>query len=499
MFTRGWRGEKLGSSGFGVIKAANGVEFTEINGENLHCFSSLVLVGGANVTGNRKLPRSRVRVASFRRMTPTHQTSDLHGFFLSINSMVNRIYRRRIQWAAVIAFSVLLLAAALAWHIWSGQHVAQWQLLQHIVQIENSGVDEHNVQPFGWSLAILGRDDEIRRLDFHPQFDLPPLNVDTQKLELNAVPWRDGINQIAREHRLVMIMEDHFVSKHREMIGATLPIFQEAGFTHYAAEAIGETGAALKIRGYPVVETGYYTSDPQFGNALRCALDLNFEVLGYDFRPFTHEGREEYAASELAKLFKDSSQTRLVVHAGLAHVFKYETDLGQRWLASVLWEKTGIEPFTIWQWSAMRDGQEYHVVADAIDELGDFVEPVLLMPPPNTDCGLRNVPHVDAILVHPLDRSVAPAERTVLFPREMHRIDGKWLTEQWPVVVAAYKNAEPITAIPLDQVMMREGEQDFVLWIPSSSAYDIVVFDQNGLLDSTTENDRDSVLVRARK
>lgn len=410
--------------------------------------------------------------------------------------MANRKMRRRIRWVAMIAFGGLLLVTGLAWRFWAGRHVAQWQLLQHVIQIESQGVDKHNVQRLGWNLAILGRDDETRHLDFHPQFDLPPLDVDTHKLELNVVPWRDGLKKIAAEHRLVMIMEDHRMSKHREMIGAALPTFREAGFTHYAAEAIGESGASLTSRGYPVVTTGYYTSDPQFGNALRRALDLQFEVLGYDFRPFTHEGREEFAASELAKLFKDNSQTRLIVHAGFAHVFKYETDTGQRWLASVLWEKTGIEPFTIWQWSAMRDGHEYRVVAAAVDELGDFDKPVLLWPPPNTDCGLRDVPRVDAILVHPPDRSVAPAERTVLFPSEMQRVDGKWLSKQWPVVIAAYKNGEPTTAIPLDQVMMRKGEQDFVLWIPGSTEYDIVVFDQHGLLDSSTDNDRDSVLVR---
>ena len=44
--------------------------------------------------------------------------------------------------------------------------------------------------------------------------------------------------------------------------------------------------------------------------------------------------------------------------------------------------------------------------------------------------------------------------------------------------------------------MMRDSEQDFVLWIPASTEYEIVVFDQNGLLDSSTGRDRDSVMVR---
>jgi hypothetical protein len=220
-------------------------------------------------------------------------------------------------------------------------------------------------------------------------------------------------------------------------------------------------------------------------------------VLGYDFRPFTHEGREEFAATTLANLLSGDPKSKLVVHAGHAHVFKHKTDLGQRWLASILWEKTGIEPFTIWQWSEMHDGHEYHVIADALAELGDFDEPVLLMPPPTKKSGLRNVPDVDAILVHPPDQSGAPDDRTVLFPVAMHRVSGQWLTKRWPVVIAAYKNGEPTTAIPLDQVMMRDREQDFVLWIPASTKYDIVVFDQYGRLDSSTETDRDSVMVRA--
>ena len=410
--------------------------------------------------------------------------------------MDNPKWRRRIRWAAIASLVLLLFGAVVFWRIWSSRHVAQWQMLQSVIQFESGGDDERNVQPLGWNLAILGRDDEIRVMDFHPRFEFPPLDVDAQDLKLDVVAWRDGLKAIANEHRIVMIMEDHFISKHREMIGATLPLLRDAGFTHYAAEAIGESAKALKTRGYPVVRSGYYVSDPQFGNVIRKAIDLRFEVFGYDFRPFTHEGREEFAAATLADQIRDDPQTKLVVHAGHAHVLKHETDLGQRWLASILWEKTGIEPFTLWQWSSMHDGHEYRVVSDAIAELGDFDEPVLLMPPPSTDSGLRNVPRVDAIIVHPPDRSVAPAGRTVLFSDSMRRISGRWLATSWPVVIAAYKEGEPTNAIPLDQVMLRDSEQDFVLWVPASTAVKIVVFDQNGILRSTVERDADSVKVR---
>ena len=145
----------------------------------------------------------------------------------------------------------------------------------------------------------------------------------------------------------------------------------------------------------------------------------------------------------------------------------------------------------------MRDGHEHRIVAGAVAAIGNFAEPVLLMPPPDVDSGLRNVPRVDAILVHPPDESVAPGDRTVLFPEAMQRISGRWLDSQWPVVIAAYQSGEPIHAIPLDQVMLREDEQEFVLWIPASASYEIAVFDQMGALDSISERSPDSVLVRA--
>ena len=410
---------------------------------------------------------------------------------------------RRLRWVASISLGMLLLAIALGWRFLSTRDLQPWQFLAHVVQTEKAGVDDRSVQPLGWSLAILGRDDEVRQMDFYPQFERPPSTLDVGAKELSVVPWRDGIREIAAKHRIVMIMEHHMVSKHREWIGATLPTFRNAGFTHYAAEAIGESGAALKRRGYPASETGLYTSDPKFGNELRRALGLEFEILGYDYGCCTHEAREEFAATQLAKLFQNDAQTKLVVHAGHAHVLKYETEIGERWLASILWDKTGIEPFTLWQWSSQHDARDYAEIVRVLTDRGVVLdEPVLLMPPPAGDFGFRDSPYgpdsagrVDAIVIHPPDQSVAPAGRTTLFPDTMQRIAGEWTAKQWPVVVCAYSQGEPVEAIPLDQIMLRKDETQFVLWIPTGAEYELRVFNQHGLLESIVEYDDSSVSV----
>ena len=53
------------------------------------------------------------------------------------------------------------------------------------------------------------------------------------------------------------------------------------------------------------------------------------------------------------------------------------------WLAALLWEKTGIEPFTIWQWSSQSGAHDYEKIVGVLKARGvNFDQPVLLMPPP---------------------------------------------------------------------------------------------------------------------
>lgn len=403
--------------------------------------------------------------------------------------------RRRVRCWLWIGGLFLLVLGLAAWKLWSGRHLAPWHTLDSVVQTEAAPLTNQSVQLLGWNLAILGRDHEVRELDFFPEFEQAPLEEPAQALPLNVVPWRRGIQRIAEEQRLVMIMESHYVSKHREMIGATLPIFREAGFTHLAVEAIGESESSLAARGFPSRATGFYTSDPQFGNSLRRALHLGYHVFGYDFRPFSHETRESFAATEIAKRFTRSPQARILVHAGLAHVLKHETDLGQRWLAALLWEETGIEPFCIWQWSALRDNQAYRVVAEQLLALGDLDEPVLLMPPPASSPSLPDVPRVDAILVHPPDLSRAPDQRTPLFRQPMKEIVGRWEGSHWPIVIAAYRRGEPQTAVPLDQVLLRAPEAAFNLWIPQEMEFELAAFDRNGPLSVRTSQSEGQISV----
>jgi hypothetical protein len=298
-----------------------------------------------------------------------------------------------------------------------------------------------------------------------------------------VTPWREAMTRIAAEQRLVLIMEAHTVTEHRAWIEQTLASFRTAGFTHYFAETIAEAGTTLKSRGYPTSTTGFYTLDPRFGNLVRTAIRLGFEVGGYDPRESDFDGREEHQAATLAARFASRRDTRMVVHAGHGHIFKREVRNVGRYMASRLWEKTGVEPFTIWQLSNQLASDVYRRL---IQQIGPITEPVILVPPPRhvTEALFPESsvqPAVDAIVIHPSRLGQEPTDRRGAFTDGMTRVPGTWLGKQWPVVIAAIADGERETAIALDQILLRRGETDFELWLPPTK-YRIRVWGLNGPL-----------------
>jgi hypothetical protein len=239
----------------------------------------------------------------------------------------------------------------------------------------------------------------------------------------------------------------------------------------------------LKSRGYPTTKTGYYTNDPRFGNLVRTAIRLGFEIDGYDLADNHFDRREEYQAATIAERFNSRPNTMMVVHAGHGHVFKHEVRNVGRYMASRLREKTGVEPFTIWQLSNQLPNAVYPTL---IRQLGPITEPVMLVPPPKqvTEALFPESPvqpAVDAIVIHPPRIGQEPTDRRTAFTDRTTRVPGVWQGNQWPVVIAAIPDGEPDNATALDQIMLRRGETEFELWVPPTN-YTIRVWNLDGPL-----------------
>lgn len=156
----------------------------------------------------------------------------------------------------------------------------------------------------------------------------------------------DEISVLARDTRVVMLNENHWYPKHRLFAMQLLKKLKKSGYTHLALEALfPNQGRKINERGYPTFNSGYYIKEPFFGQFVRKAKELGFEISGYE-----NENREinrELGQAQNLKLILDENPNhKIFVYAGLDHILEEETKSGKR-MAAYFKELTGINPLTI--------------------------------------------------------------------------------------------------------------------------------------------------------
>lgn len=405
----------------------------------------------------------------------------------------------RYRWGFVIVLSGLVIAGLQSLWFAYGEVSTAMRLRQVVhfeAQLESSG--RHERQELSFLLSSFGRGTESQA--FSTRYEHPygrqeraagdAVNAANEQFS-SAVAWRQAVREIAAEHRIVIIMEAHNATEHREWIEQTLPIFHEAGFRHYAAESLSEDGRALRIRGFPVETTGYYVADPRFGNLLRRAISLEFSIYEYEAH-FTNlpQEREEQQAQALANIIATNPDAKLLVHAGYSHAFKQPQPGFGQWMAGKLWDKTGIEPYSIYQGHDQYDSPDYRRVAELA---GVSDQPKLLIPPPTglSDPQFADIPAgaIDAFVIHPIVQGKPPVSRKPAFASDMTQISGSWLEQDWPIVVGAFRTGETADAVALDQVMLRHGDCEFELWIPACP-YTLRVTSPSGIIKINIERNQ---------
>ena len=410
----------------------------------------------------------------------TLTTSGLTYFAFNRNG---RLYKSR--WLVFGMLTALLLTIGVA----TQRARVGWSpagMLLAISHYEGSD-DPYERQELSSLLAACGRESDAEavwqaNLSEHAALELPASmsNID----ELHALRWRQTMNEIARRERIIIIMEAHNASRHRQWIEQVLPILHQQGFRDYAAETLAEPTRALRLSGYPTMTTGYYTRDPSFGNLLRTAATFGFDFHAYESLSSDRQQRELGQAENLARLMSARPDAKFVIHVGYAHAWKTPSDDGNLLMAGHLWRLTGIEPYCIYQtWHGPNEAR----ARDLARLVSSDGQPVMLIPPPapiRTLTGQFNWPTgaVDALVVHPATEG-GPANRTHGFPAARRRTNGTWLGEEWPVLVGAFQRNESPQAIALDQVMLKHGEREFVLWLPEAD-FEIRVFNQRGETDA---------------
>ncbi len=170
---------------------------------------------------------------------------------------------------------------------------------------------------------------------------------------------RAAITAAADKNQVIVINEEHRTPFHRAFTAQLLAPLYEKGFRYFAVETIYETDVDLDKRKFPTQQTGYYTKDPVFADAIRTALRLGYKIVPYesidrDCKPpaenpeFCQDKRERRQAQNIYdRILKNDPQAKIFVHAGRAHAFKARVSDEFNFMAYYFKELSKIEPFTI--------------------------------------------------------------------------------------------------------------------------------------------------------
>jgi len=168
----------------------------------------------------------------------------------------------------------------------------------------------------------------------------------------HPVNAHDYIIERAKKERIIMINEAHHIPQHRVFVESLLGDLYKEGYRFLGCETMPYLkDSELNTRKYPVDGTGYYTTQPQFGNMVRTALQDGYYVFGYeaDFSKgnVTPKEREIQEAQHIKAYLDAKPRAKMVIYCGYGHLLKADLEVWEKSMAQRVKEFTGIEPFCI--------------------------------------------------------------------------------------------------------------------------------------------------------
>ncbi|MGK7390622.1 MAG: hypothetical protein ACNS60_09730 [Candidatus Cyclobacteriaceae bacterium M2_1C_046] len=183
-------------------------------------------------------------------------------------------------------------------------------------------------------LAILGAYDEIRRNPRHSTSE----TFSNKKESENLVPFSalEFLEQVADNYDIIVLNEDHISSNHRQFLEDIVLLFKDYNYDILAIEAMDYSDTSINSRKYPITTTGYYSQDPVFSNAMRVALNNDYELLPFDLNKkqrdslrnnmisrstdgsisVDNSARYKIMSKNIKNIIENSSGSKIIVYCG---------------------------------------------------------------------------------------------------------------------------------------------------------------------------------------
>ncbi len=285
-------------------------------------------------------------------------------------------------------------------------------------------------------------------------------------LNFNDYKTKDALKEIcekAKNHRIVIISENHLKPQHRIFATKIIKELAGYGFNHLGLETFMSISnknslldSMLSVRGYPLDSplTGTYTLEPKMGVLVRKAIYLKYNLFAYEkTEKIKGKDRDEIQADNIIRYLNNNPNAKVIILCGFHHAI--ESDLIKRgnsyWMAKYLKDKLEIDPITIYQdnFTEKFIKNEHPLLGTInidkpsilIDSLGEVVK----------------ISHqVDFEVIHP-KTSYIDGRPNWLFESEKYKAVKIKLEDfdiDFPIIVSAYPFDE-INSVPVDRIELK--------------------------------------------
>lgn len=360
--------------------------------------------------------------------------------------------------------------------------------------------------------SIQGNFEEAQKLDDMERklVAKPFLNqsqIDSINSHFKLANAKEYILKQAKENQIIIINEAHHNPRHRFFTKTLLKELRNLGYTHLGLEGLyngpkggtpvgsgrirDEKDSLLNSRKYPIRNSGTYIQEPQFGNMVREALALGFDVFPYEKAGVgSGHPREIGQAKNILKVLEENPEAKIIIHCGFAHAYEGTYEAWGKAMAGQLKELSGIDPLTINQ-------VEYseHSKAEFNEPLYNALqleESSVLVDKNGRAMGfIENNAFTDIAVFHP-PTIYNHARPDWVFKNEIERVvlDLSMLDVDSTTMILAYKKGEKIEeAIPVDIVEIYKNNKNVSLALKKGQ-YTIVVskIDGNAVKYDVTVN-----------
>lgn len=290
-----------------------------------------------------------------------------------------------------------------------------------------------------------------------------PNHIDEKlRASLKVLPAKEVVLKEAAKNQLLIINEAHHVSQHRAWLASLLPELKKLGYTHIGMEGLGTEDTLLNQRGYAIQKTGFYVSDPAFGNLIRDAKNYGFTLFDYEQHwndsVQKQMGREKSQAVNIFNVMQQNPGTKFIIYCGYDHIGEdtLRNFMGLP-MAGQLKQLTGINPFTIDQTVLTEHG----IVGNSFRKLIHEEQPVVLVDSMGQYFNRVSVPkRVDISLYQPDTREMNGRAHWLLTPGKKFKNIQKQIKVPYPCLVKVYLQTDNYTeAVPVDVIEITDANE----------------------------------------